>query len=49
MSARPIKSSNTEGSPASIFAIRDWLDFMRCAKSVCESRLVMRDFFTARI
>ena len=37
MSARTIKSSETEGSPASILAMRDWLDFMRCARSIWES------------
>jgi hypothetical protein len=29
------RSSDTEGSPASIFAIRDWLDWRRFARSAC--------------
>jgi hypothetical protein len=33
-SARMIKSSDTDGSPASIFATRDWLDPMRGAHAL---------------
>jgi len=29
------RSNDTEGSPASIFAIRDWLDWRRVASSAC--------------
>lgn len=29
------RSRDTEGSPASIFAIRDWLDWRRLARSAC--------------
>ena len=49
MSARTIRSSDTEGSPASIFAILDWLEPMRCARSVCERWRFLRDFLTASI
>jgi hypothetical protein len=31
------RSSDTEGSPVSIFATRDWLDLMSLASAVCES------------
>jgi len=42
MSARTIKSSETEESPASILVIHDWLDFMRCEKSIRENLRFMR-------
>src|SRR5438093_12884500 len=29
------RSRDTEGSPASIFAMRDWLDWRRWARSAC--------------
>src|SRR5205809_2137989 len=29
------RSRDTEGSPASIFAMRDWLDWRRLARSAC--------------
>lgn len=32
-SVRTIRSGDTEGSPALIFATRDWLELRRCAKS----------------
>jgi len=34
ISALMMRSSETHGSPASIFATRDWLDRMRSASSV---------------
>src|SRR5438552_10104994 len=32
------RSKETEGSPASIFAMRDWLDWRRLARSACVRR-----------
>ncbi len=37
-SERINRSSETEGSPASIFATRDWLEFSSLASSACEMR-----------
>ena len=48
-SARTIRSSETLGSPASIFATRDWLDLMRSARSDCDSLCLVRACRTASV
>lgn len=42
---RTRRSTDTDESPASIFATRDWLDFRRRASSTCERLRRLRHFF----
>ncbi len=47
INARTIRSSDTEGSPASIFETWDRLDPIRCARSILEGPCFWRDLLRA--
>ena len=48
ISDRTRRSRDTEGSAASIFATRDWLDPIRFASSTCERRFRFLNAFIMR-